>query len=226
MKENGRSIISKIIKSNLAAIARTSIALIVLTPVTLAMILTPGYATEDNIKVSTASAKVSEERLVAFATWNTDTEEFVSPVDVGVNLSSEGIRIFVTVESKDTGDILYGRLLADIDDNIFNIDDKKLSSAHLGPIEVPLCSFEQIGEDELCQEVVDTVIVAADWEGIGHIDRTKTLIDTGDDTTRTVQTELVREAKATGSLDGQDLGTAEPPGEFADLHKITTVTKL
>lgn len=95
-------------------------------------------------------------------------------------------------------------------DDVFNID-KKLNSASLSEVEIEVYEwYYDETEGYYYTEEAGTSIVKADWTGIGDISKGsfRSSSRDGDYVFRSADSSLSREAIATGSISGNDLGSS------------------
>jgi hypothetical protein len=157
-----------------------------------------------------ANANWHEERIDGVTV---DTLLFVSEHDKGTDIFIE-ILVF-DPDGLSTGQLGY----VFTTENVFDIS-KKLKTATLSPIELELCIFDEITAE--C--VPSTFTLEAHWTGIGESSKTKTKdsIKGKDFRAKFSETTLDRQAIATGSLGGSDLGESK----FADLGRFKTVEMI
>ncbi len=98
-------------------------------------------------------------------------------------------------------------------DNVFDVD-KKLNTATLAPVKIDLFDFNT--------GTVETVTIQAQWTGVGDLTKSSFTLKSksGDFTAKFSDDTLMRDASATGSINGQDLGTSQ----FANLFSFKDVS--
>lgn len=162
-----------------------------------------------------------EDSVFAQASWQTEDSEGQSLItflfvreSTGTPDSENEVTILRDIELDGEIVTLTGSIFTQED--VFSIDDKNLNTASFPPTEIRACvSFGNICE---------TLTVQADWTGTGDIEKStsKTINKEEDLKSKFSETTQVREAVATGSIDGEELGESEN----AQLRKTESVTSL
>lgn len=156
--------------------------------------------------------------MSAYADW-TDTNGDVSTyTDLFVTKTDDGTDIGVSICTNDmiTGDWSCKSGYMFTQDNVFSID-KTLDSASLNAVEIDL--YEWYCDENGCWETpAGSTTIQANWAGAG--DKTKGsfkyMSKYGDYIMKGSDSSISREATATGSINGNDLGTSD----FGGLAKF------
>lgn len=157
----------------------------------------------------TMSAQALEEKTIyrqngesAFAAWYEQTPDGSTDKSVNVMKTDDGTDIYVSICSSDMdGYYTCKSGYSFTTDNVFTID-KKLGSATLSAINVDVYDWNN--------PVVETVTVQAEWAGTGDAVKGsfKTTSKFGDYVSKYSSSSTQREATATGSLNGVELGVS------------------
>lgn len=177
---------------------------------------------------SAASIRTYENGKSGYADWSSMNEYggLYSAISVYED-SNYGTDIYVSIYGYDANGVyrdLFG--WTEIKSDVFNIDNKKLSSASLSEISVPAGEYvyDPVLGDYIYKST--TLTIKADWTGVD-------LVTKGKSTTRNheytfTSTGASRNAIATGSIieDGNDLlgGATSSYGQLSNF-KTVTVTK-
>lgn len=147
----------------------------------------------------------------AFADWAETNDGVTTYTYLSVTETNDGTDICVSMWTYDetTGyySDKYGYIFTQTD--VFNID-KKLDSASLSEVEVELYEwYYDETEGYYTYRDAGTVTVRADWTGIGDVSKGsyKYTSRNGDYVFKSTENSLSREAIATGSINGNDLGS-------------------
>jgi hypothetical protein len=174
------------------------------------------YAESTDNKITTR-----EESVFAQASWHTEDSEGQSLItflfvreSTGTPDSENEVTILKDIELDGEIVTLAGSIFTQED--VFSIDDKNLNTASFPPTEIRAC----VPFGNICE----TLTVQADWTGTGDIEKStsKTINKEEDLKSKFSETTQVREAGATGSIDGEELGESEN----AQLRKTKSVISL
>lgn len=183
---------------------------------TMGMPSSVAYAEPADNKVTTR-----EDSVFAQASWQTEDSEGQSLItflfvreSTGTPDSENEVTILRDIELDGEIVTLAGSIFTQED--VFSIDDKNLNTASFPPTEIRAC----VPFGNICE----TLTVQADWTGTGDIEKStsKTINKEEDLKSKFSETTQVREAVATGSIDGEELGESEN----AQLRKTESVTSL
>jgi hypothetical protein len=177
------------------------------------MATTPAYAAPAKEKVIERNQGIG-----GVAEW---TDISIEVPGVGTVVFA-GLRVFETAEGTDifveliTEEGNFADGFTTIDQNVFDAN-KKLTSATLSPVTIEVVVFDEdfnvIGTAE--------ITIQATWEGIGDVSTTKINIHSEFDgfSEKFKGSFQVREATAEGSINNENLGTAD----FAELRAFKQV---
>ncbi len=122
--------------------------------------------------------------------------------------------IFVDICTADFTSCKFGFIFTQ--ENVFDVD-KKLTTATLFPVKIDLFDFNT--------GTVETVTIQAQWTGVGDLTKSSFTLKSksGDFTAKFSDDTLMRDASATGSINGQELGTSQKAQllKFKDVSIIT-----
>jgi hypothetical protein len=152
-----------------------------------------------------APEKERRDVLTTHATWNIGSENGIDrTVFLFADKSSAGVEIFI-IMTTDSGDELFGKLVSE-DRSIFTVK-KNLGSAVLSPISIDACYFDQLDENGICTEVIETLEVQAEWTATSSKSTTfeKHVIGAVE-LERVLSHGSARVASAVGSVDDIELG--------------------
>ena len=164
-----------------------------------------------------ASDKVTEDvnSVLAFADFPLVPPSDASGANVRVEETRNETQVFfhiITFDGTTQSEFVGGIITTDED--IFRVD-KQLKSAELSETEIDLCMPENFDFNKLeCGEVLDTVSIAAKWEGTGDLERrnfNNVLHDDLFEHRHAINWE--RQATTEGSLEGFDLIDSVALGE-------------
>jgi hypothetical protein len=157
----------------------------------------------------TMSAEALQEKTIyrqngesAYAEWYEQTPDGSTDKYVNVMNTDDGADIYVSICSSDiSGNYSCKSGYTFTTDNVFTMD-KKLGSASLSAINVDVYDWNN--------NVVETVTIQAEWTGIGQTSKGsyKSISKSGDYVSKYSSSSIMREAAATGSLNGVELGTS------------------
>jgi hypothetical protein len=145
-----------------------------------------------------------DEGMGAYAGWYDYANNVSSDKFIQVMETDDGTDIYVYCWTYDENTGIWsdksGYLFTQED--VFRIN-KKLESATLSPVEIELFDWNT-GTSE-------TITVAAQWTGVGDVEisSSKYISKYEDFMSKYSDKSLFREATATGSVDGQELGTSD-----------------
>lgn len=143
----------------------------------------------------------------ALASWSdTATGSFTQ---LSVTETNDGTDIFVFISTPTS--FKFGFIFTQ--ENVFDID-KKLTTATLSPVTLDLFDFST--------GTVETITIQAQWTGMGDLTRNsfKFMSKSGEFIAKFSDNSVIRQATATGSIDGTDLGTSG----FANLIKFKSAS--
>ena len=174
---------------------------------------------------ATTADKTTEIKETADAQWSkiisqTDTDTITQGTRLSVSKVDDQTSIILNIITADLGageaDRLIGQLVTD--DDIFTVSNN-LGNATLSPVQIEICKEDDQNENGTCNVVEDTITIQAEWTGIGHISKDRTISEPTDNTKIVIRT-TARDATATATIDGED------PGDLgsADLTKTVTVS--
>lgn len=148
----------------------------------------------------------------ATADWTETTGNVTTYTYLSVTETDDGTDIYVSMWTYDemTGDCSdkYGYMFTE--DNVFSID-KKLNSASLSEVEIETYEwYYDETEGYYIYEDAGTLTFKADWTAIGDLSKGsyRSSSRDGDYVFRSAENSLSREAIATGSINGNDLGSS------------------
>ncbi len=157
----------------------------------------------------TMSVEALEEKTIyrqngesAFAAWYEQTPDGSTDKSVNVMRTDDGTDIYVSICSSDANGFYTCKSgYTFTTDDVFTMD-KKLGSATLSAISVDVYDWNS--------PVVETITIQADWTGIGDAVKGsfKTTSKSGDYVSKYSSSSIQREATATGSLNGDELGSS------------------
>jgi hypothetical protein len=178
------------------------------------------FATASND--NTVKSKQIDESVRAFWIKSQTPSNQITSLEISKSSDGQTSIIFtLEVNGPENGEHFIGQLLTS--DNIFKVD-KKLKSATLSPVELEICTFENQNVDGFCNVVADVVTVEAEWNGIGDLTKTTYVSTTNDNSNVVIETTYHRDATATASIDGQDVGSLDTSRSH-EITKVVTKTK-
>ncbi len=148
--------------------------------------------------------------VAAIASWSDETPDGITYTDLQADKTNDGNDVFVTIFTPTT--IKFGSILTQED--VFNIDNK-LTTATLSPVQMSLSVINSSTGEFIGEE---TITIQAQWIGVGDLTKSssKFMSKSGDFMAKFSDSSIIREASATGSINGQELGTSN----FAELIKF------
>lgn len=158
------------------------------------------------------SKEVSRQNGVyAFADWTETNGNVTTYTYLSVDETNKGTNIYVSTYTYDRETGYYSDKWGSMNtqDDVFSID-KKLSSASLSQVKIVLYEwYYDETEGYYTSEEAGTLIVKADWTGIGDLSKGsfKYASKDGDFVFRSTESSLSRDASVTGSINGEDLGS-------------------
>jgi len=177
------------------------------------------------IAYASAPDRASETEERANAAWSkvisqTDTTTILQSTRLSVlQTSDEQTLIILNVDTSNLGAGEVDRLVGQVrtTDDVFSMDNN-LASATLSQVQVELCPEDDQNEDGTCDVTPTTVLVQAEWTGVGHATKDRTT-DTTDSTKVVTRTSSI-DATASATIN------SESPGGLnsASLSKTITVT--
>ncbi len=159
-----------------------------------------------------------QDGVSAYAVWSEQTTSGSTDKFISVTKTDLGTDIYVYICSSDmsgNGSCKSGYTLTS-DDKLFTMD-KKLDSATLNSVEINLYEL-QCDETGMCWETpAGTVTVEANWQGTGEVTKGsfRTISKYNGYSSKYSDRTSSREAVATGSIDGTDLGQSQYGGMAA-----------
>jgi hypothetical protein len=122
----------------------------------------------------TENERVTEEvnSILAFAFFDLEPASSFSGVSLRVEETDEQTEVFLHILTFDgSTQSEYDGGIRTTDEDIFNVD-RQLNSAELSEIELDMCLAENFDFSEFkCTDVIDTVSLLAQWQGIGDLER-------------------------------------------------------
>jgi hypothetical protein len=152
--------------------------------------------------------------MSAYADWTEINGDINNDTYLSVTETDDGTDVYLSIWTYDasTGNSSYKYGYNFIQDDVFSID-KKLNSASLENMQIDLYQW-YCDENGICGETpAGTATIKADWTGTGDISKYGDYIAKGSDSSSS------RNAIATGSINGDDIGTSA----FAGLAKFKSV---
>jgi len=158
---------------------------------------------------------IREEGMAAYAVWSEYTDGVYTDKFIQATTSNDGTDIFVYVWTYDENTGVWSDKFGHMftQEDVFEIDNK-LESATLSPVEIEVYDWNT--------GTVETITIAAQWTGEGDVIKSKSkYISKYDDfMSKYSDNSMFREATATGSINGEDLGTSD----FGELIKFKSVS--
>jgi len=174
---------------------------------------------------ATTTDRTTEIKETADAQWSkiisqTDADTITQGTRLSISKVDDQTSIVLNIDTFDQGageaDRLIGQLVTD--DDIFKVSNN-LGSATLSPVQIEICNEDDKNENGTCNVVADTITIQAEWTGIGHVSKDRTVSEPSDNV-KVIVRESTRDATASATIGGEDPGDLQSAG----LSKIVSVT--
>jgi hypothetical protein len=152
--------------------------------------------------------------VAAVASWSDETPDGTTFTDLQADETNGGTDVFVFINTPTT--FKSGSILTQED--VFEINNK-LTTATLSPVQMSLSIFNSSTGEFIGEE---TITIQAQWTGVGDLTKSssKFMSKSGEFTEKFSDSSIIRDASATGSINGQELGISD----FAELIKFKSAS--
>jgi len=152
--------------------------------------------------------------VAAVASWSDETPDGTTFTDLQADETNGGTDVFVFINTPTT--FKSGSILTQED--VFDINNK-LTTATLSPVQMSLSIFNSSTGEFIGEE---TITIQAQWTGVGDLTKSssKFMSKSGEFTEKFSDSSIIRDASATGSINGQELGISD----FAELIKFKSAS--
>ncbi len=159
----------------------------------------------------------------ATASWSNATSDGTIITDLSVTKTKDGTDIFIRICKMDlTGNLTCKFGFNTNQQDVFSISNK-LTIATLSPVEISLFSQPPPPPPSpLSSDTVETITIQAQWTGVGDLIKgsSKSMSKSGEVIEKFSDTSTMRQATATGSINGTDLGRSD----FANLVEFKSAS--
>jgi hypothetical protein len=152
--------------------------------------------------------------VAAVASWSDETPDGTTFTDLQADETNGGTDVFVFINTPTT--FKFGSILTQED--VFDINNK-LTTATLSPVQMSMSVFNSSTGEFIGEE---TITIQAQWTGVGDLTKSssKFMSKSGAFTAKFSDSSIIRDASATGSINGQELGISD----FAELIKFKSAS--
>jgi hypothetical protein len=152
--------------------------------------------------------------VAAVASWSDETPDGTTFTDLQADETNGGTDVFVFINTPTT--FKFGSILTQED--VFDINNK-FTTATLSPVQMSLSVFNSSTGEFIGEE---TITIQAQWTGVGDLTKSssKFMSKSGEFTAKFSDSSIIRDASATGSINGQELGISD----FAELIKFKSAS--